>query len=463
VTATKPPRPASVLLVVDTQGRILAGQRSPTMPFLGGVWSFPGGGVSGRRDGPADEGGFVQAALRELHEETGLHPDVLGVDASDLKPVVRWVTPPWSPLRFDTQFFHVALDQDVPSASIQPLDEEPELLGLDFHDPAELLRRWEALEVVLAPPAFLVLQALERGDARDADALAATLAGTEGHTQEHFEPMPGIRMLPLRSPTLPPATHTNAYILGHERLVVVDPATKEPEERERLLRVLKRIHRPVEAVFLTHHHADHVAAAEWLRDQTGAPIWAHPETAARVDFEVDDGFEDGDELDLGRDEQGRKFVWRLLHTPGHAAGHLCLQDERPGARGLICGDMVASIGTIIVDPDDGDMATYVRQLERLEALGETTLMPSHGAPIVDGKAKLRHYIGHRRARGAKVRAALEAFAAPATPEDLLPQAYADTDRRVWPLAARACLAHLIEGVELGWARSLPDGRYAPLP
>ncbi|MEM9114175.1 MAG: MBL fold metallo-hydrolase [Myxococcota bacterium] len=461
MTDVKPPRPASVLLVVDTKGRILAGQRNPSMPFLGGIWSFPGGGVSKRQDGPAEAGGFERAALRELHEETGLHPDVLGLNPGDLRPLVRWVTPPWSPMRFDTQFFHVALDQDVPSAAIEPLDEQPELLGLDFHEPAELLRRWEALDVVLAPPAFLVLHALEKQDPRDAQALAAALAETEGQTHEHFEPMPGIRMLPLRSPTLPPATHTNAYILGHERMVVVDPATEDESERARLLRVLNRIHRPLEAIFLTHHHADHVAAAAWLKDETGAPIWAHPETARLVDLPVDDLFEDGDELDLGRDEQGRKFLWRLLHTPGHAAGHLCLQDERPGARGLICGDMVASIGTIIVDPDDGDMATYVAQLERLEALGDTILMPSHGGPIFDGATKLRQYIDHRRARSEKVRAALEAFGVPARPEDLLPQAYADADPKVWPLAARSCLAHLIEGVTLGWAERSSNDRFRP--
>jgi glyoxylase-like metal-dependent hydrolase (beta-lactamase superfamily II)/8-oxo-dGTP pyrophosphatase MutT (NUDIX family) len=444
-------RPASVLLVVDPRGRVLAGQRHPGLPFLGGVWSFPGGSVSRRQDGEAQTGGFERAALREFVEETGLDPVALGITSDRLVEVVRWTTPEWSPLRFETAFFHVTIDQEVDASQFAPDNpDDPELLQLGFHAAGDLLERWSRLDVMLAPPAYFVLQALHSVDPRSAAEVGRALRDTGEEAHLHFEPMRGIRMLALETPTLPPATHTNTYILGHERLLVVDPATYDDDERRKLSRLLSSIGRPIEAVFLTHHHVDHIGSAEWLARLTDVPVWAHAETAARVDVRVDRHWSDGEVIDLGRDALGEPFRFELLHTPGHAAGHLCLRDLRPGGRALVCGDMVASIGTIIVDPDDGSMAEYVRQLERLEALGEPVLMPSHGAPILEGAKKLRQYIDHRNNREQRVLGALEQRRT-ATAAELLELAYADTPREVWPLAERSCLAHLIKLVEDGKA------------
>src|SRR5437762_3235465 len=81
------------------------------------------------------------------------------------------------------------------------------------------------------------------------------------------------------------------------------------------------------------------------------------------------------------------------HTPGHAPGHLCFADA--AARAIVAGDMVASVGTIIVEPEDGgDMTLYLASLRRLRAevdAGATRLLPAHGPPIVDGGARLDFY------------------------------------------------------------------------
>ena len=108
---------------------------------------------------------------------------------------------------------------------------------------------------------------------------------------------------------------------------------------------------------------------------------------------------------------------------------------------MVVGDMVAAIGTIIVDPPQGDMATYIAQLRRLRALPEAVLVPAHGPPIAHGHAKLDAYVAHRLMREEKVFAALTR-AGEARPEDLLPDAYDDTPPGLYPFAARACLAHL---------------------
>ena len=101
--------------------------------------------------------------------------------------------------------------------------------------------------------------------------------------------IPGVRVFPVRTPTLPPATHTNAWVLGERDVVVVDPASPWPEEQEALANALDGV--TVRAIFLTHHHRDHVSGAEDLRARTGAPILAHPQTVGLVPFSVDEAVE----------------------------------------------------------------------------------------------------------------------------------------------------------------------------
>ena len=87
----------------------------------------------------------------------------------------------------------------------------------------------------------------------------------------------------------------------------------------------------------------------------------------------------------------------VFHTPGHAPGHLVLFCE--GSQTLIAGDMVAGIGTILIDPDDdGCMLTYLNSLEKLIQLNPSCLLPSHGPPIGGAVHRLSAYIEHRLSR-----------------------------------------------------------------
>lgn len=275
------------------------------------------------------------------------------------------------------------------------------------------------------------------------------------------EVAPGIERLALRTPTLPPATHTNAYLVGHGEAILVEPASPYPEEIRRAVRWVedaqRRGVRPV-ALVATHHHADHVGGATALADALSLPLWAHAETAARLAGRVrfDRLLEDGARIELAGDPPLR--VDAVL-TPGHAPGHLCLLERASGA--LICGDMVASVGTILVEPQDGDMALYLRSLRAMKALRPRTLLPAHGDPIDDPDACLDRYVAHRLERERRVLAALEGFGGAATPAQLVPTAYADAPPTVWPLAALSTEAHLLKLVEEGRAVQLDAGRYGP--
>ncbi len=265
----------------------------------------------------------------------------------------------------------------------------------------------------------------------------------------------GVHGFAARTPTLPPATHTNSYALGEREVVLVEPATPyEDEQREWVewARSLVSKGRELRAVFMTHHHVDHVGGAELLSQELGLPLWAHAETAKRLPrLDIARLLSDGDELVLDGPTPQK---WEVLHTPGHAAGHLCLFERQSGH--VVVGDMVASAGTILIGPEDGHMRTYLEQLARLKTLGARVALPAHGEPIEQPEKLFHTYIRHRGMREAKVLAALEAAGSSgAEPGDLLPRAYDDTPKVAWPLAALSIRAHLIKLEEDG--RATRDG------
>ncbi len=257
---------------------------------------------------------------------------------------------------------------------------------------------------------------------------------------------PGVAWFPARTPTLPPATDTNSYALGSGPVLLVEPATPYDDEQRAWLDWAGGIDDAV-AIFATHHHPDHVGGAAHFARALGLPLWAHAETAARIDAPVARTFVEGDAIELG-DQR-----WQVLHTPGHAPGHLCLYE--PSRRVAVVGDMVASAGTILIDPIEGDLGRYLVELARLEQLDLSLALPAHGAPIRDPAAVFRHYIAHRRMREGKVLAALGAE--PAELDALLPRAYDDTPRLMWPFARLSLESHLIELARQGRAERTPAG------
>ncbi len=280
---------------------------------------------------------------------------------------------------------------------------------------------------------------------------------------------PGVQRVELRSPTLPPATHTSAWILGGPEVIVVDPASPWDDEKQALdeaLDGLAAAGRRVRAIFLTHHHGDHFAGAMHLRERLQVPICAHATTAALLTgfVTVDRNIAEDEVEALPAGGGSPALRLRALHTPGHAPGHLCWFDA--GTRTLIAGDMIAGLGFIVIDPDDhGDMTQYLDSLRRLRALQPALLLPAHGpAPRGDAApAKLDEYVSHRLGREAKVEAALQgAFAAhgPATRGELLPIVYADVAPAMYFVADRSLAAHLSRLVALGRAR-LDGERYSP--
>lgn len=263
---------------------------------------------------------------------------------------------------------------------------------------------------------------------------------------------------PAKTPTLAPATHTNSYALGGRDVLLVEPATPYEDEQRAWIEWARGLasagRRPV-AIVATHHHPDHVGGIDVLARELGLPVWAHAETASRVGMEVARLLVDGDVIDLDGPIPER---WTVLHTPGHARGHVCLHETTRGT--LVVGDMVASQGTILVETRDGHMATYIAQLRRLAGLGARLALPAHGEPIDDPTALFERYVAHRLGREAKVLDAVRSAAGPAATDELVPVAYADTPPLLYPIARLALEAHLVKLEEDGLVVN-EEGRWRP--
>jgi glyoxylase-like metal-dependent hydrolase (beta-lactamase superfamily II) len=268
-------------------------------------------------------------------------------------------------------------------------------------------------------------------------------------------------MLPVRTPTLPPATHTNTFLIGTQEAVLVEPATPYREEQDAMAEWVQGARlRGVEpvAILATHHHPDHVGGAMALRERLQLPLWAHAMTAQRLDgiVEIDRLIQDGERIEL---DGPIPTSLTALHTPGHAPGHLCFTDEASNI--MIAGDMVASVGTIIVEPTDGDMLLYLESLRKMSALEPAGILPAHGDLIEQPQAILSFYIEHRLMRERKVLRALEARAKASRPRHLVARAYDDTPKALWPLALRSIESHLIKLEREGRVLKEGDG-WAPL-
>jgi ribonuclease/clavin/mitogillin len=255
---------------------------------------------------------------------------------------------------------------------------------------------------------------------------------------------PGFTCFPLRTPTKPPATHTNAYVIGHKDFVVVDPGSPHEEEQAALAGFVGELiagGRELREIVLTHYHPDHVAGVEPLRAHLGGgvKVAAHRLTADALgdSVRVDRFIEEGDLIELAGEPP---LQLRAMHTPGHTRGHVSFYEERTGT--LVVGDNIAGLGSVLIEPPEGSVRDYLASLERFRALlpRVRVLFCGHGAAVGNPRAKIEEYIEHRLEREANILKAVREGAS--TPREIVARVYTDVSPKLHAMAERAVLAHL---------------------
>lgn len=430
------PKPSALGIVLRPRAgawELLFGRRAASSRFMPGYLAFPGGRLETADGSESEPLAWARCVAREMREESGLD-----LPAHAWLPAGERTTPPFFPVRFRTAFFVAELPAGTSLPATPPQPEE--LATLEFRSAPEMLDAWARGEVLVPPPVLPILrEAIERPPTSAAE-FAARVGALNAAEQElpRIEFVPEVWVWPTPTATLPPATHTNVWMPGGARFVVIDPGCGDAGEIERIVRVVRRREssgsRGVEIV-LTHHHRDHVDGAAALSRALRVPVAAHAATLDRVGAKLDGvptrTIADGDLLDLGGQ------AWTALHTPGHAPGHLAFHE--PARRWLIAGDLVSGLSTILVGLADGDMGLFMDSLRRVAALGVRSVFPSHGAPL-PGKALAAALI-HRETRELRVTAAI-AGETPRGLAEIAAEAYADTPEAPAPLRESQARAHL---------------------
>ncbi len=278
------------------------------------------------------------------------------------------------------------------------------------------------------------------------------LHSLDWQTQQPVALLRNLRRLTAPNPGAMTGPGTNSYIVGDAATgyIVIDPG---PDDAGHIGRLREATQGDVRMIVCTHSHPDHSPGARPLQRlcKNAPPILGLPSAAtahSTARFTPDRALPDQERLVLA--SASATHTLRVIHTPGHAANHLCLALEEDGL--LFSGDHVLNGSTTVVNPPDGNMNAYLDSLARLDATcaeaGIGFILPAHGYVLGDARGALASLRAHRLKREAKIAAAMRSLP-DGTPEQWLPLAYDDVPERMWPMAARSLAAHVERIRQLG--------------
>jgi len=449
------PRPAASLLLVREPNLVYMTARPASLRVGAGFYVFPGGAVepqdheyAAQRPGelqaaglPADQRAFAAAAIRETFEEVGLllaydgagrplwrpegaapHVETLRAVRAQLHAgettllaaagacgwrlagerlgyVVRWVTPPAAPLRFDTRFFVADA-----TGSAEPAPFAPEVSVGCWLPVEEALAREAAGELPLMRPTKALLEKLASlGGARAAvrafqDASWPREEVLEPNTPETLLAVlsgQGVAVAPVPSPASP-AGEANVYLISHGgEAVLVDAGPAGDESAARVCDLWRRRGRPaVKALLLTHAHPGHAGGAPALRQRFGCPVRAHVSALEalreRYGLDVDQPLFGGETISVGA------LHLDVIHAPGHSPDHLCFFLRERAV--LFTGDNAGG-GSSRAGPPGGHMEQYLQTLSRLKEVPARILAPGHGPLLDEPAARIEALIRELAAAG----------------------------------------------------------------
>jgi len=402
----------------------------------------------------------------------------------------RWITDRDLPKRFDVPFLVARMPEGQ-----TPVADEAEQFEPQWVRPQEALDRHAAGGFFMIFPTIRTLERLAKF-ARVDEVLAACavseaplwtscpraglLAGKEARYMEDEMPfgelalvcpdgqiahaldwqserpvqlLKNVQRLTAPNPGVMTGPGTNSYLVGDPATgyIAIDPGPADAEHLERLWRAAGG---DIRMIVCTHSHPDHSPGAAPLQQlcaragRATPPILGLPSApTARADsqFTPDRSLQNGELLALtGKGLDGEiTHTLQAVHTPGHAANHVCLLLQEDGL--LFSGDHILNGSTTIINPPDGNMAEYIDALDRLDRLcaehGAAFILPAHGHVLGEARTAIAQLKAHRLAREAKVVAAMQALPE-GTVEQWVELAYADVPPRMWPLAQRSLIAHV---------------------
>jgi len=260
-----------------------------------------------------------------------------------------------------------------------------------------------------------------------------------------FVPGGSVRIVPGQNPGLRTGRGTNTYLLGRKQFVLIDAGAGIPAYDPLLKQAVHGLSGQVSLILITHGHQDHAGGIEAVRKSfPGVVVRKFPAPGDPLDVRpivADEPihFEGG--------------TLKALHTPGHAADHLCFYWVEE--RALFSGDLILGEGTTVIPRRGGSLRDYLKSLELIRALDIRVIYPGHGPLIEDPRAKITENIEHRLARERQILEAMRAGAH--TTQELVARVYAGVPGALHGLASESVWNHLVKLEEDGCVRRRQEG------
>ena len=252
-------------------------------------------------------------------------------------------------------------------------------------------------------------------------------------------------------------TGTNTYVVDNGEIAVIDPGPKTQEHYDNILEVIGD--KPVKYIFLTHSHIDHSPMAADLSIKYNTPVYGYGPSDAGLSPTmlklISDGYESGSE---GIDhnfhpdyliKDGEYFELNetsiiAIHTPGHMGNHVCFQYGGV----LFSGDHIMGWATSMVSPPYGDLTQFMASCYLLKDKNISLILPGHGEPVDNPKARIEYLISHRLERERQIKSTLQHNSLNAL--EITEIVYVDVDKSLIPAATRNVFAHLLDLNERGF-------------
>ncbi|MFA6238744.1 MAG: MBL fold metallo-hydrolase [Bacteriovorax sp.] len=437
----------SVSAVFVTKNSVFFIKRQNYLPVFPGYYASPGGKVDKTDSDIIPMGDLwpkhvrpqiLHALIREVKEE--LNYDLLeGIESGEvigIDDIGVAVTPEFNPYRFKNYYFKITLTHEL-DFLIDPNEAE---FG-EWNSPDRLHSKYLQGQVLVVPPAITLLKTFSANPGHKTP-IDMSLPYDPETEVPMIESISGVRQFLPLSNTFPPASRTNSFIIGDGGAdapkLLIDPSPKDEFELKKFLKSVSKI--GFDSIFLTHHHPDHYEFAAEIARLFSVGIQLSADTFQRIKARSGESYFEGIPLifrkegDIVTKSLGHQV--RVYEVPGHDEGQLALAPNN--LNWFLAGDLIQTIGTVVIQAPEGDMKKYLETLERIIALNPKNCIPSHGI-IVGGVHKLEETLKHRKEREVQV---LNLAREGKGMSEMLESIYQGLDDSLIPFAQRTIEAHL---------------------
>lgn len=191
---------------------------------------------------------------------------------------------------------------------------------------------------------------------------------------------------------------TNCYVASSSKTkeaIIIDPGIDFPSEGQIIFDYIEAAQLKIKYIVNTHGHDDHVKGDAFFQDKYRVPICIHSLDANFISI-LESGtspanirIEDGNTIQFGNE------TLKVMHTPGHTPGSICLVGENL----VFTGDTLFAGGIGRTDFPEGSMADMTASLKKLTCLPDYLLVyPGHGkTSIIGGEKRINPFLNHKSA------------------------------------------------------------------